>query len=158
MDSLYFNIGNQLEKIADNIPKVPAIIMLRNKVKQTGFLELHRETNRLASGLAQSGVSQGHRVLLMVHPSLEFIALTYALFRIGAVPILIDPGLSRKSILGCVKAAEPDGMIAIPLAHAARILLSKPFETIQTFITVGKRWFWGGKTLAQIKAIGNEDF
>ncbi|MEC7640620.1 MAG: fatty acid CoA ligase family protein, partial [Nitrospinota bacterium] len=159
MDESFFNIAGRLEEVAAAIPEAPAIILPRGSDPQRiSFRELHRRSNRLASGLLQSGVSRGHRVLLMVPPGVEFISLTFALFRIGAVPILNDPGLSRQNILGCVQAAEPDGMVAISLAHAVRLLFRKPFATIQTFVTVGNRWFWGGKTLAQVWAAGRENF
>ena len=39
------------------------------------------------------------KVLLMVRPSPEFIALTFALFKTGAVPVLIDPGMGVNRLL-----------------------------------------------------------
>jgi len=159
MDKSHFNIGNRLEELAEAIPETPAIIVPRgSRCRRIDFAELRRETHRLASGLSLSGIARGHRVLLMVRPGVEFIALTFALFRIGAVPVLIDPGLGRKNILGCVRDAAPDGMVAIPLAHAARLLFPQPFKTVRVFITVGNAWFWGGKTLAQVKDREQEYF
>ena len=35
----------------------------------------------------------------MVRPSLEFITLTFALFKAGAVIVLIDPGMGRYEYL-----------------------------------------------------------
>ena len=159
MGDFFFNIGNKLNQVARAIPNSPAIIEpCRKNYKQTNFLKLDHETNQLVSSLAKAGIKRGHRVILMVRPGLEFISLSFALFRLGAVPVLIDPGLGRKSFLSCLHAVEPDGMIAIPLAHIMRILFAKSFKTIQIFITVGKRWFWGGKTLDQLKVIDNKNF
>ena len=57
--------------------------------------ELHEEIHRLAGGLVRHGLLKGRRVLLMVPAGAEFITLTFALFKTGAVPVLIDPGLGR---------------------------------------------------------------
>lgn len=159
MDQSFLNIGFRLEELAEEIPAAPAIIVPRkNYCEKISFLELHKEAGRLASGLSQAGISRGRRILLMVRPGMDFIALTFALFRIGAVPVLIDPGLGRKNILNCIREVEAEGMIAIPLAHAARILFSRHFKTIRVSVTVGARWFWGGITLAQVRRMGNENF
>ena len=39
------------------------------------------------------------RTVLMVPPSLEFYALTFALFKLGAVVVLIDPGMGVAKLL-----------------------------------------------------------
>ncbi len=56
------------------------------------FAMLDAESDRLARGLAAIGTGRGTRTVLMVPPSLDFFALTFALFKAGAVPVLIDPG------------------------------------------------------------------
>ncbi|MBP6627267.1 MAG: AMP-binding protein, partial [Arenimonas sp.] len=43
--------------------------------------------------------------------------------------------------------------IGIPLAQAARLLL-RWARSATTVVTVGRRWFWGGATLAQVEAAG----
>ena len=59
----------------------------------------------------------------MVRPSREFIALVFALFKAGAVVVLIDPGMGRKNLIGCLHDAEPEGFVAIPIVQAIRWLL-----------------------------------
>ena len=49
--------------------------------------------------LQARGVRRGDRVMLMVRPSLAFVCLTFALFRLGAVVILIDPGMGYRNLL-----------------------------------------------------------
>ena len=65
------------------------------------------------------------------------------------MPVLIDPGMGKTNLLGCIEEAEPEAFIAIPLAHAARVLRPHAFRTVKAAVTVGRRWFWGGPTLAQ---------
>ncbi len=108
------------------------------------FEQLDRESDRLARGLQAMGVTPGSRLVLAVPPSLEFIALTFALFKAGAVIVLIDPGMGRKNIFRCLAEVEPDGFVAIPLVHAVRTVRRRMFRNARFNVTVGKRWFWGG--------------
>ena len=56
----------------------------------------------------------------MVRAGIELISITYALFKAGAVPVLIDPGMGRKAFLGCVSRNQPEAFIGVSLAHVAR--------------------------------------
>jgi olefin beta-lactone synthetase len=150
------NIATLLDQVAQNNPQTPAIIVPWKK-RTISFQELHEDSGRLASGLIRMGIAKGDRVLLLVPFSIEFITLTLALLKAGAVAVLIDPGLGRKNMLQCIKQVQAKGMIAIPKAHAARKLFPQPFQGIEVSVTVGRRWFWGGKTLDQIRKLGEED-
>ena len=119
------------------------------------FKQLNLESDCFARGLSQLGLKAGSRALLMVRPGLEFISLTFALFKLGAVPILIDPGMGKKNLFDCIKQAQPEALIAIPRAHLARVLSShEAFKSIRINVTVGRRWFWGGESLQQVRALG----
>ena len=72
---------------------------------------------------------------------------SFALFKAGAVAILIDPGMGRRNLIRCLAEAEPEGFVAIPLVHAVRTLLRRRFPKARFNVTVGRRWFWGGATL-----------
>jgi olefin beta-lactone synthetase len=43
------------------------------------------------------GVRRGDRALVMVRPGLPLIAAAFALFKIGAVPVIIDPGMGLRN-------------------------------------------------------------
>ena len=75
----------------------------------------------------------------MVRPSLEFIALTFALFKVGAVIVLIDPGMGRTNIFKCLAEVDPEGFIAIPAVHWIRTL-SRKFPQSKINVLVGKGW------------------
>lgn len=153
------NIAFALEKQAGEIPDTPAIFAPDGeRYRQISFLELHEESNRLASGLDRLGVARGTTALLMVPPSIEFIALTFSLFKLGAIPVLIDPGIGKKNLLSAIEEIAPSAMIGIPRAHVARILFPQPFKKTRIAVTVGRRWFWGGQTLEQVRRLGNPRF
>ena len=151
------NIAHTLEQLAQE--QADAVIVPRSgSVSKVTFQQLNQDANRLADGLRRLGVTKSDRVLMMVPSGIDFIALTFALFKLGAVPVLIDPGLGRRNVLNCIATAQPEGMIAVPLAHAARKLFSKAFRGIKWNVTVGRRWFWGGATLSQIRGKGDVNF
>src|SRR5690242_16147855 len=63
------------------------------------FEELEADSNRIAGALADWGVEPGMRIALLVPPSSEFISLVFALFKAGAVIVLIDPGMGRRNLV-----------------------------------------------------------
>ena len=144
------NIASRLGRWADEKPDSPAIVEISSG-KQKTFKELEYESSLLASGLIQSGMKPGNRVLLMVPYGIDFVILTFAMLKAGLVSVLIDPGLGKINVLKCIKQIQPQGMIAISLAHAIRKLLPNTFKSIEHNVTVGKRWFWGGTTFRQLQ-------
>jgi acyl-CoA synthetase (AMP-forming)/AMP-acid ligase II len=152
-----FNISARLTHWADQKPESVALIEMRSGRQRT-FKELEQESSRIASGLIQSGMKLGERVLLMVPYGIDFVILTFAMFKAGLIPVLIDPGLGKKNVLKCIKQVQPHGMIAIPLAHAIKKIFPGPFKSIKNNVTVGARWFWGGATLNKLCDSGGTDF
>ena len=115
------------------------------------FLQLDQESDYLAHGLETAGITRGIRTVLMVKPSIEFFALIFAIFKTGAVPVVVDPGMGIQRMVACFDSTRPQGFIGIPLAHVVRTLFPGYFKTVETWITAGRRWFWGGPTLKQIR-------
>ena len=118
------------------------------------YAELDARSDAIAAGLQHHGLARGMRCVVMVRPSPEFFLLMFALFKLGAVPVLVDPGIDRRALKACLREAEPQAFIGIPLAQAARLLLGWGRGFVRHVVTVGRRWCWGGTTLAQIEAAG----
>ena len=140
----HYNVASALAEMAARNPYQPGIIFPagrdvtgRAKTVQLSFAQLNAECDRYAHGLTEFGVSMGDRVLLMVRPGVELIALVFALERIGAVPVLIDPGMGRRALLQCIAEAEPSTLIGVPIVHALRRLVPKPFATVRRSAVVG---------------------
>ena len=115
------------------------------------FAELDAESDRYAHGLVAAGITRGTRTALMVTPSLEFFALVFALFKVGATLVMIDPGIGRGPLLKCLDEVEPEAFIGVPLAHVLRMLSPGPFRAVRTLVTAGRRWLWGGHTLRGLR-------
>lgn len=118
-----------------------------------GYRALEARVQLLAAGLQAYGIGRGQRVVVMLKPSIEFFVVMFALLRNGAVPVLVDPGIARSALKQCLREAEPQAFIGIPLAHAARVLL-RWAPTVRLKITAGRFAFFGGATLAAIEALG----
>ena len=110
-------------------------------------LELHHRSDRIAHALVGVGIGPGVRTVLMVEPSLDFFSLTFAMLKVGAIPVMVDPGMGIKNLAECLGEAEPEAFIGVPKAQAARVVFGWAKETIRTNVTVGRRFFWGGHTL-----------
>lgn len=156
------NIASHIGEVAARQPDRPAIhcpLRFGGKdfppYRSMSFAELARETDLIAAGLTAFGIGHGVRTVLMVRPSIELFVLMFALFKAGAVPVLIDPGISKTQLKQCLEEAAPEAFIGIPAAQAASLLLGWARATITRRVTVnGSRWFWGGKSYAQIRASG----
>ncbi len=117
------------------------------------YAQLDRRSDAIAAGLAKHGLVRGQRAVVMVRPSPEFFLLMFALFKAGVVPVLVDPGIDKRALKQCLDEAQPQAFIGIPLAQAARVLLGWA-RGARLVVTAGRRWFWGGPTLAQVEADG----
>ena len=90
--------------------------------RTVSFASLAQDAELLAAGLRRAGLKPGERAALLVAPSRDFFACTFALFRLGAVPVLLDPGIGFKNMGRCLEGAEPAAFIGSPKAHLARVL------------------------------------
>ncbi len=153
------NVGLRLCETARTNPNGMAIAMPRGRdtsgkrqYQTLTFRQLDDDSNLLADGLASLGVLPGTRLVLMVPPSIDFISLVFAMFKAGVISVLIDPGMGRRNLIRCLAESEPEGFIGIPLAQAVRTVLRRRFPKAVHNVTVGRRWFWGGRTIAQLRA------
>ena len=164
-DRVYVNIASYLSRAAQEQPFKRAVVCPsgrdsngRAAYAHLTFQQLDRESDRIAHGLQCAGIGRGTRTILMVRPSLEFFELIFAIFKIGAVPVVVDPGMGIRRMLACYRSTRPLAFIGVPIAHAVRTLFPQHFNTVRVWITVGRRWFWRGLTLKKIRAAERKPF
>jgi acyl-CoA synthetase (AMP-forming)/AMP-acid ligase II len=149
------NIADFLPEMAAKQPEATAIICpWGRRGGSLTYRELNVRSARIARGLESVGIGYGVRTVLMVPPGLDLFPLAFGLFRAGAVPVLVDPGIGLKHLKACLGNAQPEAFIGVPKALAARTILGWAKATVRTKVTVGRRLFWGGHTLAQVEARG----
>jgi acyl-CoA synthetase (AMP-forming)/AMP-acid ligase II len=147
------NIAAPLQALARSQPNAAALIVPRGR--HITYRELDEDSDCLARGLASIGIGRGVRTVLLVPPSPEFFALTFALFKAGAVVVLIDPGMGVRNLGACLAEAAPEAFIGVTKAHVARLLFGWARQTLRTCVTVGMRLGWGGFTLADVRRRGS---
>jgi len=159
------NIADRLQTMARKIPYQRAVVapLERDRLGRPGYLhltfrQLARESDQVAHGLQKLGITQGTRTVLMVRPSLDFFILTFALFKVGAVPVVVDPGMGLSRMAACFRQTRPEAFIGIPLAHVVRKLYPGFFKDVRIWVTAGRRWFWGGATLDGLRPETREPF
>jgi acyl-CoA synthetase (AMP-forming)/AMP-acid ligase II len=157
------NIAAHLPRIARLSPsrvalRAPVRSMLSfgggDQWKSITYAELDERSDAIARGLASRGVMPGDRAALLVRPGAEFVAITFALFKLGAVPVLVDPGMGRGALVACIARMKPRVFLGIPAAHALRALHRQALAGIEIAIVVGPRRFAGTPTLAEIASPG----
>ncbi|MFI1506247.1 fatty acid CoA ligase family protein [Streptomyces sp. NPDC020597] len=121
------------------------------------YRQLQDRVERLADGFVRAGLVRGTRTVLMARPGPDLFAMAFALFRVGAVPVLVDPGMGLRRMLHCYREVGAEAFIGPPLAHAVRVLGRRTFGGIRTRITLGRRWFWGGETLQRLQRPGGPE-
>jgi len=117
------------------------------------YAELDARSDAIAAGLARRGIVRGTRTVVMVRPTPEFFLVMFALFKAGAVPVLVDPGIDKRALKQCLDEAQPEAFIGIPLAHVARRLLGWA-TSARVRITTGRRALLADATLRDVEADG----
>jgi olefin beta-lactone synthetase len=143
---MFVNVAQHLPAAARSRPHALAVVCPsgrshgRQAYTHLTCQQLDEESNRIACGLQAVGIRRGMRTVLMVPPSLEFFALTFALFKLGAVLVLIDPGMGVRHLGRCLGEAEPEAFIGVRKAHVARRIL-RWAPTARITVGVGSRLF-----------------
>mgnify|MGYP003807580343 CR=1 FL=1 len=147
------NLSEHLSRVARLLPEKKAVVCpaASGAFVHWTFRQLDEETDRLAHGFQRAGIVRGVKTILMVRPSLELFAVTFALFRVGAIPVMIDPGMGRQKLVENLSSIGAEAFIGIPLAHILRVLSPGRFSTVKVKITVGRRLFWGGYALEDLR-------
>ncbi|MDI9570125.1 MAG: fatty acid CoA ligase family protein [Pseudomonadota bacterium] len=148
------NLSEHLSRVARHLPEKKAVVCpdaSGGTFVHWTFRQLDEETDLLAHGFHRVGIVRGVKTILMVRPSLDMFAIAFALFRVGAIPVMIDPGMGRQKLVENLSSIGAEAFIGIPLAHILRVLSPGRFSTVKVKITVGRRLFWGGYTLADLR-------
>ena len=138
------NICRHLKQAAHAIPHHLAVAVqsaqgasvANLRYSELDFLNLDRQSDAIAFALNAHGIERGMKAVLMVTPSLDFFALTFALFKAGVIPILVDPGMGIRNLKQCFAEAAPDAFIGIPKAHIARRLFGWGKGSIKSLLNV----------------------
>ena len=150
VDNITDNIADTFVHAAKANCDKKAIIEAKTERSIT-FNELNIRSDSYVGYFASQGVCSGDIVMLMVTPSIEFICLTLALFKLGSPVVLIDPGMGYKNLLKCIERVEPKYLIGIPKALLFSRIFPKPFKTVKKRFCCGPSFAVFGQNICDIK-------
>jgi acyl-CoA synthetase (AMP-forming)/AMP-acid ligase II len=151
------NVASHLARMAAAEPTRPAVHFPAggNRYASVTFAELNADADAIAHGLELAGIRRGTRTVLMVPPSPDFFALTFALFKVAAVPVMIDPGMGVWNLGRCLAEAQPEAFVGIAKAHLARRLLGWARQTLRTTVNAGRWRFFCDTSLSRLRTAGS---
>ena len=86
-------------------------IVLVGDGRRVSYTDLDITADELAAGFIHLGIKKGDRVLVQLPNNIEYVASCFALFRVGAIPILTMPASREADIDGLCALAEPSAYI-----------------------------------------------
>lgn len=141
------NVARHLRIAASDRPeglatKTPVGVSPTGEVRHATrtFRQLDQESDAAAAHLARAGLAAGDRVLLAVRPGHDLIVGMFALLKLGAVPVAIDPGMGWRSFLDCVRRSRPTALVGVRAATFLSRLPFAAFRTLRARVTVGSAW------------------
>jgi acyl-CoA synthetase (AMP-forming)/AMP-acid ligase II len=136
------NIARHLALVAAAQPSTPALKIPTGRTSDRieyltlTFEELDAEVDAWCAKLIKKGVRRGDRTLVMVRQGLPLIASVFAVFKLGAVPVVIDPGIGRETFLKCVARSRPRVLLGIPAARLMSRIFRKAFSSVAIRVAV----------------------
>jgi olefin beta-lactone synthetase len=102
--------------------------------RTTTYAELEDQSARIATLLATRGIGAGSPVLLFHPPSAELYAMIIAIFRLGAIAMVVDVSAGRGTLAAACRELPPAGLFASGRALLLA-LASAPLRSIATKVT-----------------------
>ncbi|MDR1496821.1 MAG: AMP-binding protein [Puniceicoccales bacterium] len=100
------------------------------------FADLDRLSDAAANHFAQRGILPNQRTLLLARPGIELISSMFALLKLGAVPVAIDPGMGMRAFLRCIKNIRPSALVGSFTALALTRLFPRTFADVRARIRI----------------------
>jgi len=132
-EKISLNIANNLEQASRLFPEKTALIF---EEQAFTFEELNNISNQIATGLSQLGIKRGERVVLFLPNSPEFISSYFAIQKLGAVAVIVNPALTAREVSYIV---NDSGAIALITTESLRSAINNEdvLQLVHILITEG---------------------
>jgi acyl-coenzyme A synthetase/AMP-(fatty) acid ligase len=127
------NICEFIDENGIKYPNKKAVVLPKNDIYSEfyTFKVFKEKTHQMAHYFSEKGIQRGHKVLVFIKPSLDSTAVVFALFRIGAVPVLMDPGMGLRNLLNSIKQCQPEALIGEPIVFLMSYVLRDAFKSVK---------------------------
>jgi len=148
------NIAETLRLRASQLGDTPALIdVSHGKDRTYRFRDFDRATARVAGQLKAAGLEQGDGVLILHPVAIELYLVLVSLFRIGCVPVFLDPSAGRAHIERCCAIFPPKAFFGSPRAQILRLAIPALRRVPLTFCPA---WFPGTARIDASRQAMNE--
>ncbi|ETN40855.1 uncharacterized protein HMPREF1541_05135 [Cyphellophora europaea CBS 101466] len=103
-------VGENFARIVSEHGDRPAVISRHQSTRLT-YHELDLNSNVLAKGLQSQGVKKGDRVCVHLGNNVEFATVTYALFKLGAILVPLNPAFNATQIASALNHLEATHLV-----------------------------------------------
>jgi len=152
-----FNASAFIDLFGDRQPSNVALAAAHGRGKDgepqfrtRSFLELKERVHGYAQAFADQGLQPGDRAGVFITDGIEFVTVVYALQRLGAVPVLIDPGMGVPNMRACIREQKMRALIGVKKAHVLRLVFGKDFADVKVKVVTDAGWFFGAKGLDKL--------
>ena len=121
------------------------------RYRRLNYRDLAVLVNKYQRGLTKLGMVAGDRVIMLVPPGIDFLALSYAVMARGAVPVYLDPGMGFNNICRCIEEVSPQVFIGSHKAQLLRLLRKELFRRVKFSLTASRWSFVRGRDLSFLK-------
>jgi len=136
---------------------VPGFLGETVRYTHMNFNDLRGLINKYQRGLQDLGLTRGDRVLMLVSPGIDFLALSYAVMGRGAIPVFLDPGMGKDNLFQSIADCNPNVFIGSPKAHLLKILKKNLFSKLK-FSIIARDWFFTrGYNLSNLKKFASTE-
>lgn len=147
------NLPKRLAQLGQVSPGQEALVY---KDKRFSYLELNTLVNRLASGLRQTGLRSGDKILVALGNSPEFVLSYYAILKIKCIIVPINPQYTTGEIASILCDCQPKAVITEPSLALQFNKLSRDHAIKITIITTGECEDKSCFNFEELVARGNE--
>ena len=129
------NLGLNLRNSAANVPDAAAILFMDKRIS---YRELDGLVDRFAAGLQALGHGKGSRIALLLGNTPAFVIAYYAIARIGAVSVPINPLYTPGEIQYVLADAGVEAVIAVAQMAPMFGMMRKVLPNVRTAIVAGE--------------------
>lgn len=145
-------IGENFSRIVSAHGDRPAVIS-RHQSKRLTYHELDQNSNVVAKGLQGVGVKKGDRVCVQLGNNIEFATVTYALFKLGAILVPLNPAFNATQIISAFNHLTATHLI---IGTETKLPFKPPtsnLSILQTIIPDLSSWALTSEVIPSLKSI-----
>ncbi|KAI5796348.1 acyl-CoA synthetase/AMP-acid ligase-like protein II [Peziza echinospora] len=130
---LHQTIGSHFAEVVARYGDCNAVISTHQNTRLT-YHQLDHHSTILARGLLNSGIAKGDRVAVSLGNNIEYAVLHYALFKIGAILVPLNPSFNPTQV---ISALNHLGAAHLVVSTEARLSRKKPRSNEELLRGVG---------------------